>query len=298
MDKTYYDPASPGSYGGIQRLHRSSKQPISKVKDFLQSQRTYQLHKQRRIRFKRRKYIVSEIDDLWQADLADMQKLKDQNDGFAYLLVVIDVFSKFLFVRPIRQKLGAQTRDAMQDIISDSGRKPKNLMTDKGTEFVNEEARHYYTDMGINFYTANNAETKAAVAERVIRTIKSRIYRYMTKNNTKRYIDVLQAIVNSYNNSKHRTIGMCPADVNAKTESFVRQKMMPLQLNDPKFKYKTHDDVRIAIYPSRFAKGYTPQWTDEIFQILKRRRQFRPRTNSRTRTGRVLLAHSTNLNYS
>jgi hypothetical protein len=177
-----------------------------------------------------------------------------------------------LWVRPIKNKTAMITLDAIDDIIMSSQRRPRNFMTDKGTEFVNVDARKYFKSLNINFYTANNPETKAAVAERVIRTLKSRIYRYFTKHNTKRYIDALQDIVDSYNNSVHRSIKMKPVDVTPRTEDKARKNLYPLSIvsNEPEFKFNLYDDVRVAITPSKFTKGYLPKWTEEVFIITKR----------------------------
>ena len=278
MEKAYYNVKNPGAYTGINNLARETQAKQSDVAEFLQRQTTYQLHKPRRLKFKRRKYRISEIDDLWQADLADVQNIKNHNNNIAFLLIVIDVFSKFLFVRPQETKQADETLKSMKDIIEKSDRKPRNLMTDKGTEFLNEEAKAFYKSAGINYYTAENVETKAAVAERVIRTLKSRMYKYMTHKNTKRYIDKLQYFVRAYNNSFHRTIKMKPNQVNEHTAHQVRQEMLlPLRLEEPKFKFKVNDKVRIAKYhTSRFTKGYVPQWTLEIFQIKKRKKTIPP----------------------
>ena len=278
LDKSYYNPVDPGSYGGQQRLQRATGAKLSDVREFLEAQDTYTLHKPSRRRFKRRRYIVDGIDDLWQADLADLQSLKRSNGGYTFVLVVIDVFSKYVWARPLKRKTASETLDAIDDIIVKSQRRPKNMMTDNGTEFVNANARNYYENVNINFYTSNNPETKAAVAERVIRTLKSRIYRYMTKHNTKRYIDVLQDIVSSYNNSKHRSIKMKPIEVTAETESKARKNLYPISITSsrPEFKFSIGDTVRIAITPGQFTKGYLPRWSEELFTVLKRRATIPP----------------------
>lgn len=268
----YYDPKDPGSYGGIERLHRAAGVSVKKATEYLRGQKTYQMHKPVRKNFKRRRYMVSGIDDLWQADLADMQKIKWHNGGYTFLLIVIDVFSKTLWVRPLKNKTAPVTLDGLDDIIISSNRKPVNFMTDRGTEFVNVHAKNYFKNLNINFYQSNNPETKAAVAERVIRTLKGRIYRYLTRYNTKRYIDVLQDLVEAYNNSKHRSIGMKPIDVTKDTEAQVRKKLYPIiEMEKPEFKLRLFDTVRIALTPSTFTKGYIPQWSEEVFVINKRK---------------------------
>jgi len=177
------------------------------------------------------------------------------------LLFVIDVFSKFLWVYPLRRKRPEDVIEAFKMI----GKLPKILMTDKGTEFQNDKARKFFKD--VTYYSSNNPDTKASVAERVIRTVKSRLYRYMTHKNTKNYVDVLQRIVSGYNKSKHRSIGMAPAEVNSANENVVRNRLYkpPKVVGLPKFSIE--DTVRIAKERGPFHKGYLPQWSEEIFHV-------------------------------
>ena len=111
MEKIYFDPSHPGSSKGANKLHQAIKDeekytiPLSKVKQWLQNQESYSLHKPLHRAFQCLKVIVGGINDQYEADLADMQKLKDKNDGVRFLLVVIDVFSRFMWVKPLKNKL-------------------------------------------------------------------------------------------------------------------------------------------------------------------------------------------------
>ena len=154
--------------------------------------------------------------------MAFVQDVGKENDGVNYLLVVIDVFSKYVWVRPMKNKTARSLLEAFDSILSE-GRKPEKLRTDKGTEFVNESFRQYLKKKGIQFYTANN-EPKASVVERVNRTLKSKLYRYFTAVSL-RYIDVLQDLVDSYNNTYHRSIGRAPATVSLLNVGTVRRKL-------------------------------------------------------------------------
>ena len=101
------------------------------------------------------------IDDLWQADLVDLSSLSRQNDGYKFILTVIDVFSRFSWVRPLKIKTGQSLREAFASIISD--RKPNYLQTDKGTEFLNSSFQSLLTSNSINFYTSQNEDIKCAL---------------------------------------------------------------------------------------------------------------------------------------
>ena len=268
LSTLYLNPASVGSFGGVNRLR---EQTGSDPTEWLRAQKVYSLYKPARRRFRRRKYIVSGIDSLWQADLADMKSISRWNEGYNYILVVIDVFSKYVWAEPVKSKDSKTVLAAFKKVLSSDERKPESFMTDKGGEFSNQAMKSYCTKNQINYYTSQNPDTKAAVAERVIRTLKSRLYRYFEHKKSWKYIDVLPLIVDSYNKSKHRSIGMAPKAVTKETEQQVRQKLYPPKKEKPiHFKYNVGNKVRIAREKPVFGKGYTQQWTDEIFTISQR----------------------------
>jgi hypothetical protein len=264
----YFDTKNPGSFGGIARLREATNN--KDAKRWLSWQETYTLHKPIRRKFKRRKYQTSGIDDLWQADLAEMSDTASENGGVKYLLVVIDVFSKFLWVEPMTDKRAVTCISAFERILDRaSPRQPMYLMTDKGTEFASFKNR--LKERKISYYTGENQETKAAVAERVIRTLKGRIYRLMTYRKSKSYIDKLQDLVYAYNHSKHRSIGMKPVQVTPETVAIVKQRLYPLPKGKIRYNFEIGDKVRLAKSQSAFEKGYKPRWTIETFTISKRK---------------------------
>ena len=138
LSSVYYDPKRPGGYGGMERLYadvkKEGKFKISreKVKKWLMEQDAYTLHKPARRHFKRNRVIVGGIDQQWQMDLADMQSMQKFNEGYRYLLVCIDVLSKYAWVIPLKNKTGLSLVEAFKIILS-SGRKPEKIMTDQGT---------------------------------------------------------------------------------------------------------------------------------------------------------------------
>ena len=141
-----------------------------------------------------------------------MQLIKKFNKGFRFLLCVIDFFSKYAWVVPLKDKKGVSIVDAFQKILDDSNRKPNKIWVDKGSEFYNSSFKKWLKDNDIEMYSIHN-EGKSVVAERFIRTLKNKIYKYMTAISKNVYIDKLDDIVNEYNNTYHRTIKMKPVDV-------------------------------------------------------------------------------------
>jgi hypothetical protein len=267
MEIRYYEPSQAGSYGGVRPLSRYSSSSIKPTKSWLSSQDAYTLHKPARKIFPRRKTFAKGIGDLYQADLVDMQNLARFNDGFRYILTCIDVFSKRAFAIPLKDKRGPSVANAFETIFADST--PMLLQTDRGTEFLNIEVQNLFRSRDIHHYWSLNDTIKAACVERFNRTLKTRMFRYLTHRNTNKWIDVLSDLLKSYNSSFHRTIGMAPYDVTKTNEDEISKRMYPAK---PKlvWKYNIGDKVRISKFKHIFEKGYLPNWSDEIFKIFDR----------------------------
>ena len=168
------------------------------------------------------------------------------NKGYKFLLTCIDVFSKFAWVVPLKNKSGETLVNGFQSIL-DFGRSPEKLQTDKGTEFLNRNFQSFLKEKNIHFFTTNS-EFKASVIERFNRTLKTRMWKYFTAKNTRVYIDILPDIVHAYNNSYHRSIGQAPSSVSLLNVAQVRRKLYGKSWTKPmrKFKFKLGDQVRIV----------------------------------------------------
>ena len=140
-----------------------------------------------------------------------MQSLSKYNKGNKYLLCAIDLFSKYAWVVPIKDKKGVSIVNAFKKIISE-GRKQDEILVDQGSEFYNNSFKDFLKINNIKMYSTYN-EGKSVVAERFIRTMKNKIFKYMTAISKNVYFDVLDDIVTKYNNTVHRTIKMKPIDV-------------------------------------------------------------------------------------
>ena len=222
-----------------------------------------ELHKPIIRKFNKRKVYSSFKDNIWVADLADMQLLSKFNKGIKDLLCVIDLFSKYAFVVPLKDKKGISIVNAFQSILNKSKRKPNKIWVDKGSEFYNASFKKWLQDNDIIMYSANN-EGRSVVAERFIRTLKGKIYKYMTSISKNVYIDKLNAIVNKYNNTYHTTIKMKPIDV--KDNTYINTDK---EINNKDPKFKVGDYVRISKYKNIFAKGYMPNWSKDVFVVDK-----------------------------
>ena len=264
LKRVYFDPKRVGSYGGVNALRRVTRAPVKAVKQWLSEQDAYTLHKPVRIRFKRRRVIVGGRNHQWQADLVDLSKLKKDNDGYVFLLTVIDVFSKRAWCVPLQNKSASSLVTALKRLLVNIA--PTTLQTDKGLEFLNRSVRRLLKEHGVHHFSTHNEETKASIVERFNRTLKTRMWRYFTKYQTVRYIDALQDFVQSYNDTYHRSIGMAPSQVNAANQEEVWQRLYG---HDGKGvpKFKVDDRVRISKAKRRFEKGYMANWSEELFTI-------------------------------
>ena len=220
-----------------------------------------ELHKPVIKKFKKRKAYSSFKDNIWGVDLVDMQSLSKFNKGFKYLLCAIDLFSKYAWVIPLKDKKGTSIVNAFKKIISEGQRKPNKIWVDQGSEFYNQSFKYFLKINNIEMYSTYN-EGKSVVAERFIRTLKNKIFKHMTTISKKVYIDVLNDIVNRYNNTVHKTIKMKPIDV---TNYSYAEYSEDFNKKGPKF--KVNDHVRISKYKKCFAKRYVPNWSEEVFIV-------------------------------
>ena len=222
-----------------------------------------ELHKPINRKFKKRKVHSSFIDNIWGADLADMQLIRKFNKGIRFLLCVIDIYSKYAWVVPLNDKKGITITNAFQKILIESNRTPNKIRVDKGSEFYNRSMKSWLEKNDIEMYLRHN-EGKPVITGRFIRTLKNKIYKYMNLLLKNVYIAKLDDIVNKYNNTYHSTIKMKPVDV--KSSTYINSSK---ENNDQDPKFKTGDIVRISKHKSIFAKGYVPNWSEEVFVIKK-----------------------------
>ncbi|KAA0725340.1 hypothetical protein E1301_Tti006052 [Triplophysa tibetana] len=273
MKNIYYTPSNPGSLGGKKRLKDAVLKETGvrltdkEVSEWLAGQDTYTLHKTAPLKYKRNRVFVYGIDMQFQADLVDMSAYAKENDNNHFLLTCIDLFSKYAWTRVLKNKTGAEVAKAFESILEE--RNPVRLQTDRGTEFFNKHFQKLTKKYNITHF-ATASELKSCVVERFNRTLKGRMWRYLTATNSKRYIDILQDITQGYNASYHRSIKMRPIDVNKENESVVLHNLYGDSRSrrvKPSFKYKVGDIVRISKVRGPFTKGYEENYTQEFFTI-------------------------------
>lgn len=281
LKKLYSTPGESAAFSSVDKLYRSLKDKNiqvnrTQIKKWLNDQFTHVIHKPRLRKFPRNPILASNIDDNWQADILFLPHLGRFNDNKPCILICIDVVSRFAFVEPMRSKSGIHTAKALQDIISKHNRYPRKLQTDKGREFYNKHVSEVLKKYNISLYSTES-DYKAAIAERFVKEIKKLIYKYKSFNKKNRYIDVLQDLVKTYNNTWHSTIKYAPADVSQDNLHHVLQNLYgdlwkkdAVPLNSSRRidqKFNVGDQVRISLNKDLFGKGYTGFWTTEVFTI-------------------------------
>ena len=214
-------------------------------------------------KFNKRKVHSPFIDNIWGADLADMQLISKFNKIFRFLLCITDIYSKYTWVIPLKDKNGITINNAFQKILNESKHKSNEISVDKGSEFYNRSMKSWLEKNDIELYSTHN-EGKYVIAERFIRALKNKIYKNMTSVLKNVHIDKLDDIVNKHNNIYHTTIKMKPVDV--KSNTYIDSSK---EINNKNPKFNIGDIVRISKHKNIFAKGYTPNWSEEVFVVKK-----------------------------
>ena len=222
-------------------------------------------------RFPRRKIFSPNVDRIWTMDLMVVEKYSKQNKNYKYILVVLDIFSRFAWARPLKTKTGKEVTDALRDIFTKSGRIPSRIWSDDGTEFFNSQVQGLLRKNDITLYSTFN-EPKASIAERFIRTLRRKMEMYFIVTQSTVWYKALQNMIDEYNSDFHRSIGMSPNEA-IKIENYAKvfeKQYSQSKLNSSKKSLlEVGDKVRISLHKRHFEKGATSNWSEEIFEIVE-----------------------------
>lgn len=246
--------------------------------DWLRGQKAYTLHRPAINKFVRRPTIVAGIGEQVQADLVDVTTLSRANGGVKFLLTCVDVFSKRAWVFPLPNKKGSEVAEKLEALFNDA--KFRTMQTDKGKEFYNADVKRVLAAHGTSHFSTENDTIKAAVAERFNRTLRDRVYRHMTYKGTDEYVSALPDIVAGYNDSYHKTIGMAPNEVTRENQEEIWDRLnagaRKRQWDAKKPRLEAGDTVRVSEARRAFTRGYTPNWTIEVFRVSEVLANHRP----------------------
>ena len=228
-----------------------------------------EFHKPVRRRYDKRSVFAKQVDDIWTADLVDMSPFSRSNKGYKYLFTVIDVFSKYGWIILLKTKTGKEVAQAFKKLFFNGH--PSRFWTDKGTEFYNQKLKAVLTANNVMLYSTENEE-KSGVVERWDKAMKNIMWKYFTVNNTQKYTDVLPSIVGKYNNTYHRSIKLTSSDARNPASYQHVLKALYATVNARKAtspKFHVGDKVRITRKKGTFEKGFTPNWTEEVFTAIE-----------------------------
>ena len=269
--QNYKNPGHPVAFSGLNTIYTHYNGILTKkdILEILSDIESYTLHRgyrsgQRNPTYSHFKRYMFQMDVLFIEDFAKF------NNGVKYLLTIIDTFTRYAWVRQLKDKSGPTVLNAFKSVLEEAGSKPIHLIIDRGTEFNNEKFTEFCLQNRIKLDNPDSS-SHAAFVERFNRTLQSLIYRYMTENKTRRFVGVLSKLVLSYDNRKHRMIGTSPCIAENDPTSHLGIRMRALKYHDSIKKkpvtYKIGDTVRISKLKTKFSRGYTPQVQEEIFKI-------------------------------
>lgn len=297
LKEQYYDVEKPGSFSSASKLYHiinanEKKGGYYKIKRWLNSQDSYSLQKTPRRNFKRLRMYTTGLSNLWEADLMEVQNIASENNGYRYILVVINVFSKFVWLQTLKTKTGAEVATKFRIILETANTLPEKIRTDKDRCFISKAMQQVFREKNIHHYVTQN-ETKACVVERVNQTLRNKLFRYFNAKRTHKYIDVLQKIADSYNATPHRSLGyIAPKDVTPENEADVwayqylrRPKVRERKIKSENvcksekkqkrkvYRFKIGCLVRISHIRQIFDRSYHHRWTEEVFKVIQRFRK-------------------------
>ena len=287
----YHDHTHPAGLGGVKKLldyaqRVDSTITLADVKKFLKSSDVYTLHYVPPVKYVRLPIVAPKPGVFLSCDLGDMSGLSKHNKGYKYILIAVDIFSRFLHVRLLRSKTGPDTRDALESILNHPRVGAiRRIHVDRGREFYNKHVERLMKQRNVKLYSTFSQEIKASLAERHLQTLKRLIYKYLTLRDTFKYYDVVQTLVEKYNATPHAGLkGYTPQKVHGLTklqdirEQFNRMYRHRTQRRRYKRGIPSKDvhcftpgqTVRITL-DSRshqaFYKGYLKRFKEEYFTV-------------------------------
>ena len=252
----------------------------SQIRKALLESESFALNARRTQPTELRRVVVRTLNDTWTADLMDVSAHQAENDGVRFVLVVVDCFSKYVWLQPMKSKTAQATADAFQRVLTAAKTKPVHLWLDRGMEFAGA-FKELCTAKDIKQYSTGG-EGKASIAERMIRTVRGRLNRLADARQTWRYVDVLQAVADNINSTVSRTHGLAPKDVSAANEDTVAKKLYK-DIDNPeakelqkaaavatKPKYDVGALVRVSLPTKTLRKqGENSNWSVELFRVIR-----------------------------
>ena len=278
LQNIYNTPSHGASFSSpiklYQEIQNRNKYNISlrQIKNYLSEQESYALTKNVREKSIKPHFISYFKFYLLQTDLVNMVRYSKDNDGITYLLSVLDTFSRFLWISPLKDRKGKTVSDAFETILNNINENVLYICSDKGIEYKSLDWKNLMTRYNIKHYFSTTGSCN--LVERIHRYLKSKIMKYMVKHNTFRYIDVLDKLVSSYNRTIHSTTNKKPIDVNTNNQYdiYMHVKNNQKKIKKKSFLFALGDNVKISLKRTIYDREQTLRWTREYFQVARRYR--------------------------
>ena len=274
----YHDIGSAGAFGSVQNIIRQFRKikpevPISanEVRLFLTHQTPHSLHGPSRINYKTNLIYAPRVGYHWQADLADVSNIGEHNENHNFILVIVDILSKFMYTEPLLTKSAHNVRNAFLHIFKRCGDKPRVIDSDAGLEFNNRKVQTLFAKHKIRHFNTYG-DKKSAIAERGVRTLKNLLYRQFEFRLARTWLKILKPTTETYNANLHRSIRMSPNEA-ILPENAVRlsEQVYEKLVNTKRVKstLKKGDFVRLNLKLGPFVKSYEAEWSRELLKIWK-----------------------------
>jgi hypothetical protein len=274
VSKHYFDPKTPASFTTIGNFIKNNKQFKDKkfVHDVLSDLKTYGMFAPVKRTFKRRRVVESFPRITEGCDLADLSRYAKTpgNKNTHFLCIFIDIFSKFMPVYPMKSKNSAEMLRVVQIHLSDPVTRPMKIWMDKEKAMYSKPVLEYLKSINVKLYSTGSP-IKSAFAENAVKVIKSKISKWMHYTNSKKYIPILQDLVDSYNNTVNSATKFKPVELLSDSDKISKawhnQYKHLIDSSPPNPKLSVGQYVRIANSVILFRKGYEQSHSEEIFKV-------------------------------
>ena len=297
LTRRFYNPRMPGSFTSASKLHAVIKKEgrynisLTRINEWARGQDIMSLHKDAKNPRKYRRIYAPGLHHMWDVDLLQLngERFKKANSNYGYIIVTVDIFSRKARVEAVKSKSSKDMIASFKKLFQRTQERPLYCRMDKGVEFTAHQVRDYLKGQGIKpIYT--NSDNKSNYSEILIKNIKKRLFQFFQYTNSYSYINNLQDIIHSYNNTVHSSLGVSPSEVTPQNEQaifdyqYMRQsakslkKLMKYAVKSYQnrkrnlYKYNIGQHVRLAYYRKKnFTRSYDEQFSGEVFTVRARK---------------------------
>ena len=276
--RQYFDENRGGAFANPITFYKSL--PVEKrkrinmeqLKSWLLDQETYAIHRPSRKNFPRPRVVVPYKRYQLDADSASLAKYKDSNNGYGWFILCVNIMTRYVWTCPMKTPNAEDAYKCLKKILQPHVI-TEHIRSDHGTEFTNTKVQQLFRDLNMNSFFSHN-ETKANYAEAAIKTLKTLLTKYMSHNQTHKWVDVLPSITRTYNHTYHRSIGMTPTEASRTSDLelwniLYQPKSSNKKVRDSTQKplFKVNDVVRLSTMRKTFGKTYDQHFTRELFVV-------------------------------